>query len=41
VPNALVLDAILFVPEPSSWALLGLGAVALGYRIFRQWRRAG
>jgi hypothetical protein len=44
-PNGLSLDALTFspvsVPEPSTWALLGLGSVALGYRIFRQRRRVG
>jgi hypothetical protein len=42
-PNGLTLDDIAFVnvPEPSTWALFGLGAVVLGWRIFRPRRRVG
>jgi hypothetical protein len=41
-PNGLKLDNIMFinVPEPSVWALFGLGAVVLGWRIFRPRRQA-
>jgi hypothetical protein len=39
-PNGLGLDALTFspvaVPEPGAWALLGLGLVALAYRLKRQ-----
>jgi hypothetical protein len=37
-PNSLVLDSIAFinVPEPSTWALFGLGAAVLGWRLRRR-----
>jgi hypothetical protein len=42
-PNSMILDDITFVnvPEPNTWALLGLGSLALGYRCSRLRWRAG